>query len=91
MNGEFPQRTASALASDLAVSTAAPEGSVDQAFQRIYSRPASPDEMERALSFLSTLADKYATEGASSAEARTKAFEQFAKALFASNEFMFVE
>jgi hypothetical protein len=40
---------------------------------------------------LRTASDAYATHGIAAADARQKALEEFVRALFATNEFMFVD
>jgi hypothetical protein len=87
MNGDLPKRAASALASRVM----SPNGkeSIEQAFLIVYGRPATADEIVRVMAFLGKSADLLVSQGAG--EAQKQAFEQFTKALFASNEFMFVE
>jgi hypothetical protein len=87
LNAPFPERCAANLAAKLG--TADEKESVQQAFVKIWGRPPSGDELDRSLSFLHSASDKFATGAAS--EARQKALTQFIKAMFASNEFMFIE
>ncbi len=88
LNAPFPERCATNLAAQLG--TADEKDSVQQAFLKIWGRPASGDELDRSLSFLHNASDTFATQAASP-EARQKALTQFIKAMFASNEFMFIE
>jgi hypothetical protein len=87
MNDPFPKRCAAAMASKLAGGEA--KVSVKEAFLTIYGRPPAPEETDRALSFLENAAGTYASHGDKDAE--RAAMTDFLKAMFASNEFMFVE
>ena len=91
MNGDLPKRSAASLAKYLTSGSETEKAQIDQAFLVVYGRPPSATETVRTTAFLRTTADAYATHGASSAAARAQAFEEFVKALFASNEFLFVE
>lgn len=91
MNGEFPKKAASAFADRVLQRGASTADSIVQSFQSVYGRPPAREELERTRAFLAATADKFASQGTDSKEARVRAFEQFTKALFASNEFMFVE
>jgi mono/diheme cytochrome c family protein len=84
MNGEFPKRTGAALASRLLSGGVTDAQAVDRGFQLVYGRPAAKEEADRSLAFLSQ-----SMQGG--AKSREAAFTLFAQALFASNEFMFVE
>ena len=70
--------------------TMAPENDVIQkAFLTVYGRPPIPAESDYAIAFLHKTTDTYSTHGVSAA--KPIALEELLKALFASNEFMFVE
>ena len=88
MNGDFPKRIAGALAKKLGTPT---DDAIRQAFQTVYGRPAANEELAATRGFLAKASDTLATNTTKSNDARSQAFEQFLKALFASNEFMFVE
>ncbi|MEI9815134.1 MAG: PSD1 and planctomycete cytochrome C domain-containing protein [Acidobacteriota bacterium] len=90
MNGDFPKRAAGALTKRVQAG-ATPEEAVKQAFLLVYGRPGSQEELDRTTSFLSNLRDQLATKGTPGTATQQEAFEHFVKALFASNEFMFVE
>ena len=90
MNGDLPKRCAASLTSHLLGNGASEKAGMEQAFLIIYGRPPSPQETERITAFLRSAADAYATHGGT-AESKQKAFAEFIGALFASNEFMFVE
>jgi mono/diheme cytochrome c family protein len=91
MNGDFPKKCATALTGHLFANSPSEKANVEQTFLLVYGRPPGAPEMERTAGFLRAATDSYITHGASSADSRQKAFEDFVKALFASNEFMFVE
>jgi mono/diheme cytochrome c family protein len=95
MNADFPRRAAKNLASVLLAGGAPDKQNVDkqvvqQAFLTVYGRPPAPAESDRATAFLHRAADAYATHGMKDA-VQPVALEELLKALFASNEFMFVE
>jgi hypothetical protein len=91
LNAPFPKRCAANLASKLLSGGAPQKDSVEQAFLTIYGRPPSPDEVDRSSSFLHGASEAYTTHGVKDSTPKQKAFEDFLKALFASNEFMFVD
>lgn len=91
MNGDLPKKSAAALTDYLLKNSQAEKANIEQAFQIVYSRPATAAETERVTGFLRSAADSYVTHGTAAAEAKRKAFEDFVKALFASNEFMYIE
>jgi len=90
MNGALPKRCAASLAEHL---PAAGDGkaAVEQAFMILYGRAPTAPEIERSIGFLRNAADTYATHGVTAAEARTRALDEFVRALFATNEFMFID
>jgi hypothetical protein len=91
LNAPFPKRCAANLASRLSVSGASEKQNLQTAFLTIYGRPPLPAEADRASSFLHTAAASYSAHGTKAAEANRKALEDFLKAMFASNEFMFID
>jgi len=90
LNAPFPARCAGNLASLLKGGTAQKE-SVQQAFLTVFGRPATQPELERSVNFLHTAADSYRMHGVKEADPQQLAFGDFLKAMFASNEFMFIE
>jgi hypothetical protein len=90
MNADFPRRAAKNLASILLASTPSEKDVIQQAFLNVYGRPPALEESDRAAAFLHKTADAYATHGLKTA-LQPAALEELLKALFASNEFMFVE
>jgi len=91
MNDPFPKRCASNLAAQLIKINGDDKKRIQNAFLTIYSRPASTGEEDRALTFLSSAAKAYAAHGVTATMLQQKALEDFVKAMFASNEFMFIE
>jgi mono/diheme cytochrome c family protein len=91
MNGDLPKRCATSLVEHLPSGPAADKADIEQAFLILYGRPPTAPEIERSSSFLRTAADAYATHGSAAADARKKALDEFVRALFATNEFMFVD
>jgi len=91
MNGDLPKRCAASLVDHLPSGSAADKSNIEQAFLILYGRPPTAPEIERSTSFLRTASDAYATHGIAAADARKKALDEFVRALFATNEFMFVD
>ena len=102
LNSSFPKRCADNLARQLsstlpATPAALPVGRqgqpdlVDEAFQAVYSRPPAPAERIQSEQFLAQMSARLAARGASPADARRDALSHLLQAMFASNEFMFVE
>jgi mono/diheme cytochrome c family protein len=90
MNADFPRRCATNLASLLLATGSSENDVIQQAFLTVYGRPPLPAESDRAAAFLHKTADVYATHGVKT-PVQPVALEELLKALFASNEFMFVE
>jgi hypothetical protein len=90
MNADFPRRAARNLASILLASGASEKEVVRQAFLTVYGRPPVSAESDGSIAFLHKAADAYSTHGVTGT-AQSVALEELFKALFASNEFMFVE
>jgi hypothetical protein len=90
MNADFPRRAAKNLASILLTNEDSEKDLIDQAFWTVYGRPPVAAESGRAAAFLHKAADAYSTHGVKAA-VQPAALEELLKALFASNEFMFVE
>ncbi|MDQ1469661.1 MAG: hypothetical protein QOJ99_1141, partial [Bryobacterales bacterium] len=91
MNDPFPKRCAAALAANLMTSAAPVKNQIEKAFLTIYGRPAVPAEADRAASFLHSAALAYTGHGVTNPSPQQRALEDFLKAMFASNEFMFIE
>jgi hypothetical protein len=91
MNDPFPKRCAAHLAQSLLAGNASDTQAIQKAFLSIYGRPPAAGETDRAASFLHTISLAYAKHGAAEAASREQALTDFVKAMFASNEFMFIE
>jgi Protein of unknown function (DUF1553) len=91
MNDPFPKRCAANLASKLLTNGVTEKQAIQEAFLAMYGRPVSPGEADKASSFLHTAAAAYSAHGLKDAAPAQKAFEDFLKAMFASNEFMFID
>ncbi len=91
MNAPFPKRCAANLASKMLAGAAPLQDTVLQAFLTIYGRPPSSEEASRSIGFLTSAAESYTSHNVKDSTPQQKAFEEFLKALFASNEFMFIE
>ncbi len=91
LNADFPEKCAQHLAAQLLTASSVPKDDIEQAYLTIYGRPPSQAELDRILTFLPAATAKYSSHGDSSADAQKAALTAFLKAMFASNEFMFVE
>ncbi|MCW5554887.1 MAG: DUF1553 domain-containing protein, partial [Verrucomicrobiae bacterium] len=65
-------------------------GRIRWAYERALARPPAPAETDRALTFLGSVERALASGKADAAERRLSAWQSFAKALLASNEFIYV-
>ncbi|MBV9503717.1 MAG: PSD1 domain-containing protein [Acidobacteriia bacterium] len=91
LNAPFPARCASNLAALLAKSNPEQREMARQAFLVVYGRPATQAELDQSLAFLRNVTDAYRTHGAKDGPVEQSAFADFLRAMFASNEFMFIE
>jgi len=89
LNSPFPERCATNLAAKLG--TMDEKDSIHKAFLTIWGRPATGSETDQSLTFLHDASTKIATTGLTAKDAEQKALAEFIKAMFASNEFMFIE
>ena len=71
----------------LAIPAADDAARVREAYERAYSRPATPGEVDRALSFIDRMS-RVAREGAG--DPRVLAWQSFCKAIIGSNEFIYL-
>jgi mono/diheme cytochrome c family protein len=88
LNAEFPAQCASQFASQLITAEPSLAKNIEQAYLTILGRPPSQAETARSMEFLRAAAGQFPAEPDM---ARRKALTEFVKAMFASNEFMFVE
>jgi len=91
MNGDFPRKCAGELAPKLFTEDASESIAIRRAFLLIYGRPVSAEELKRSTTFLHDAAAVYAAHGASATAAQKGAEQSYLQAMFASNEFMFIE
>jgi hypothetical protein len=91
MNAPFPKQAATNLAAKLAGDKAAERSNLEKAFQTIYSRPPAADEIERSRRLLRTLEDLYTAKGVQQGSPQSNAWSDLLQAMYASNEFMFIE
>lgn len=87
LNSDFIQDRAAALASVKQVAAAGTdEDRIRTLYQRTYSRPPAPDELELALRFVQSQ-----TETSEGGKPATNPWHRLAHVLLASNEFIFVD
>jgi len=95
MNSPFPKNCSDHLSSALSQPTGktlpSQKTQIDEAFLRIYGRPATPDELRQATEFLQKASSVYIAKSSTPEAAKQQALSNFIQALFASNEFMFLE
>jgi hypothetical protein len=91
MNGELPRNSAEHLAQSIANDYPSPAARIDRAFEAVLNRPPAAADLDRAQTFLSKAAAEFKAEGGSDADANLKSMSAFIEALFATNEFLFVE
>jgi cytochrome c553 len=66
-------------------------GRVSAAYERLYSRPASQHDVQRALEFVRRYEKALAEKKVAAAECRLRAWQGLCRVLLASNEFIFIE
>lgn len=66
-------------------------GRVAWAYELVYSRTASPTDVQRSLAFVERYREAAAAEGLAVAEARVRAWQALCRTLVSSNEFIYVE
>jgi hypothetical protein len=91
LNAPFPARCASSLAALLLKENQPEKEVVQRAFAIVYGRAATAAELDQSAVFLKKVADAYQTHHAEGGSPRQMALVDFLKAMFASNEFMFIE
>jgi hypothetical protein len=91
MNAPFPRKAAATLASQLAGARSAEKDNLQKAFQTIFARSPAPEEVERAQRLLRNLEDTYLTKGVKQGTPQTNAWSDLIQAMYASNEFMFID
>ncbi|MFN0171637.1 MAG: PSD1 and planctomycete cytochrome C domain-containing protein [Bryobacteraceae bacterium] len=87
MNSEYVRSHALGMARKvLAASSLADAQRVDRLYRLVLSRPATPSETDRALTYVSSLQAKLGTEGS-----RLASWQSLCHALIAANEFIYLE
>jgi hypothetical protein len=89
MNNPFVHEQAKKLAARLLESKTNDGARIEQAFLLVYGRPAGDDEKSKAVEYLGRAREKLATHPREQQQAR--AWESLARALFMSNEFVYLE
>jgi len=91
MNAPFPRRAATALASRLLENKSPEKENLEKAFEIVFGRSATPAELERSATLIHGATDLYATKGVKQGTPQQNAWSDLIQAMFASNEFMFIE
>jgi mono/diheme cytochrome c family protein len=90
LNSPFPATCADDLSNDIQKDPNQ-KAAVDSAFLTIFGRHATADEQRQTSEFLEKVSTYYTAHGDAPAAAKQKAMSNFLQAMFASNEFMFIE
>jgi hypothetical protein len=85
LNSPLMATSAKALAAHCCEAEADDTARIQTAFERVYGRPPTDEEVRLGLEFLSESAD------ASDEQSKLTRWEQYAQALLSTNEFMFVD
>jgi Protein of unknown function (DUF1553)/Protein of unknown function (DUF1549)/Planctomycete cytochrome C len=91
MNSDFMRETASNFAGRLCREASDPKARVRRAYELVYSRPALPQDVERACDYVKRFARKAAQAGLKPKEAEARAWTSYARTLLASNEFFYID
>jgi len=91
MNGELPRACAEHLAETIVPKYATTAARIDRIFEAILNRPPAPEERDRAQTFLSKVSAAFPSQAGSGGDAEVKAMAAFIEAMFATNEFLFVD
>jgi len=91
MNAAFPKQCADALTKQLVQENPETRAEIERAFLTIYGRPAAKPETDHAAAFVEEASGIYAKHGFAAPAARTRAMSDLVQALYASNEFMFLD
>jgi hypothetical protein len=90
MNDPFVHEQARGLAARLLREEKTDAARIERAFVLTFARPPSAEERKRTMKFLDQVSGKLHGAGLSADETRTRAWESVARALFMSNEFVYV-
>jgi hypothetical protein len=94
MNASFPKECAAALAKQLGESSTSGKEEIREAFVRIYGRPPDAQEADASLKFVEQADALYLARKPGDEDPRkahTEALSNLIQALYASNEFMFLD
>jgi hypothetical protein len=91
MNDPFVHARAKAFAGRLAAERSDDRGRLERAYLLLYGRPPTGDEQAVAAAYLARATGALKEAAAASGEVPAKAWESLARALFLSNEFVYVD
>jgi hypothetical protein len=91
LNGKLAREESARLAQTLLAFPCDDAGRVSAACERLYSRPASGHDVDRALDFLRRYEETLRGQKVADAECRPRAWQGLCRVLLASNEFIFIE
>jgi mono/diheme cytochrome c family protein len=90
MNDPFVHEQARRFAARLRGEKPDDGGRIDLAYRLAFGRPATEEEQTTARDYLAKVQNKVRSSGATPDDAATKALESFARVVFMSNEFVYV-
>jgi hypothetical protein len=91
MNDPFVHEQARGFAEHLLSERTDDAGRVRSAYLRALGRPPDAEEQDRALDYLGRVREKLKASGVSAEQRPARAWESFVRALFLSNEFVYVD
>jgi hypothetical protein len=91
MNDPFVHARAKGFAARVMKEQSDDAGRVERAYALLYGRPPTAEERSAAAAYLAKAGAKLTAGGAKPGEAAAKAWESLARALFLSNEFVYVD
>jgi hypothetical protein len=91
MNSPFVHEASKGLASHLMATPADSTGRVREVYWRVLARPPSRQEMEKGIAYLRDVETKLQARAVGPQMLELEALSSFARALFSSNEFMYVD
>lgn len=91
LNNPFVHDQAARFARQIEQATPGTPERITLAYERAFGHPPTPAEQERAQSFLTAYGQQLATEGATAEAQSHEAWTALARALFASNAFLYLD
>lgn len=91
MNDPFVHEQARRFAARLLAGKKDDGGCIEEAYQIAFARPVTAEEKTAAQAYLAAARDKLKANGVPADQVRRKAWESFVRALFLSNEFVYVD